>query len=134
MSAFLAQSSFVLSPLFLLGMTVIGPSFTSPSPAEVRAIEVQVPNALGWFEVVGLVPTNDITLAHPDVRDSENWYIRDVELNGEPLFEDVDYMVVDDGSNKGVVIFFVPLQLGDQIRITGATFEPGPHRGGIDFS
>jgi hypothetical protein len=128
MSASLALFSTVIAPLCL-----VGAALTTPSFADVGSTPVQIPADLGSFEVFGLVPTNEVTFAHPEVRNSENWYIRQVELNGEPLFEDVDYTVVDEGSNKGVVIFLVPLQLGDQIRITGSTFESGVHRGTIGF-
>jgi hypothetical protein len=87
----------------------------------------------GSYNAAGTVPFNGHSHAHPDVRSSEDWYVRDVRRNGTLLVKNVDYTVVDDGSNKGVVVFASPLQRGDHVQVSGPTLEPGLHIGNIMF-
>jgi hypothetical protein len=87
----------------------------------------------GSYVVLGIVPTSGCEYAQPNVRGSQSWYIREVKLNGAALTQNVDYTVIDDGSNKGTVQFSVTLQRGDQVQISGPTLEPGAHGGNIWF-
>jgi hypothetical protein len=93
----------------------------------------RAPVSWGSYVVFGTVPTNGSTYAHPDVLGSEDWKVREVKLNDASLTENVDYTVIDDGSNKGTVMFDVALQRGDQVEINGPTLEPGLHGGSIWF-
>jgi len=92
-----------------------------------------VRNLVGTYAVSAVVPGGPWVYAHPDVDNSENWYVRAVKLNDVRLLEGVDYTVVDDGSNKGVVIFNVHPSRGDDLEIDGPTLEPGVHVGTIQF-
>jgi hypothetical protein len=92
------------------------------------------PSVHGTYVVHGTVPHTGDTHAQPVVQRSADWYIRRVDLNGDRLTQDIDYTVVDDGSNKGVVIFAEPLQRGDRVQISGPTLETGAHTGFIVFS
>jgi hypothetical protein len=90
-------------------------------------------NLLGAYSVAAAVPGGHWSYAHPEVAGSESWYVRAVLVNDVRLSEGIDYSVVDDGSNKGVVIFAAPPTRGDHVEIDGPTLEPGAHAGTILF-
>jgi hypothetical protein len=123
------RTAIALLPLFF----PIADLPSSPSSAAVTGWPVRAPIPSGSYVVFGTVSTSGSTYAHPDVQGSEDWKVRDVQLNGARLTENVDYTVIDDGSNKGMVMFDVALLRGDQVQISGPTLEPGPHGGGIWF-
>jgi hypothetical protein len=87
----------------------------------------------GTYIVTGTAPANGNMHAHPDVQNSADWYVREVRLNTALLVDGVDYSVVDNGSNKGVIVFTAPLQRGDELQVSGPTLEPGAHGGTIEF-
>jgi hypothetical protein len=87
----------------------------------------------GSYTATGIVPAGDCSHAHPNVTGSQDWYIRDVIVNGVLLTENIDYTVVDDGSNKGLVSFITHPIRGDRVEINGPTLESGAHIGRISF-
>ena len=99
----------------------------SPATSELVGAET------GSYSVTGKVPEGPSGHCHPIVRDSQNWFVREVDLDGAPLMEGVDYTVVDAGSNKGIIFFLVDLVPGDVIEVSGPTLEPGPHTGVLTF-
>jgi hypothetical protein len=128
--AAIARISSVLSAWALLGAmwwSSLAAGASPPCAVDPAAM------AGGTYIVTGTAPTSGNMHAHPDVQSSEDWYVREVRLNAALLVDGVDYSVVDNGSNKGVIVFTAPLQRGDELQVSGPTLEPGPHGGTILF-